>query len=125
MIHEFGTAKHQYHKPKIGAGVKHAGTLLIDCQEQVEIGDFSFFGHDCKILTGMHDYFKKGKERQDAILSKPVVIGRGVWIASFSVILPGVKIGDNAVIGAGSIVTRDVPKNELWAGNPARKIKNI
>lgn len=125
MIHEFGTADAIYHQPKIGKGVKHGGTLFIDCQDQVTIKDYSFLGHDCKILTGYHDYTQKGLERQRAILHKPVTLERGVWVGSYTIILPGVTIGENAVIGAGSVVTKDVPANQLWAGNPAKQIKRI
>lgn len=56
---------------------------------------------------------------------KPVKIGRNVWIGSNSTILPGVTVGDNAVIGAGSVVTKDIPENTVFAGNPAKFIKNI
>jgi len=125
MIHEFGTSSAIYHQPKIGKGVKHGGTLFIDCQDQVTIKDYAFLGHDCKILTGYHDYFKKNLERQQAILHKPVTIEVGVWIGSFVIILPGVTIGKNAVVGAGSVVAKDIPPNQLWVGNPARKIKQI
>jgi len=55
----------------------------------------------------------------------PVTIGHNVWIGGNSVILPGVSIGDNAVIGAGSIVNRDVPANTLAVGNPCRPIRHI
>lgn len=51
--------------------------------------------------------------------------GKDVWIGSNSTVLPGVTIGDNAVIGAGSVVTKDIPKNTVAAGNPARVIKTI
>lgn len=54
-----------------------------------------------------------------------VTIGANVWVGAHCVILPGVSIGDNAVIGAGSIVNRDVPANELWAGAPARHVRAI
>lgn len=56
---------------------------------------------------------------------KSIKIGRNVWIGSNSTILPGVTVGDNAVIGAGSVVTRDVPENMVAAGNPAKVIKCI
>ena len=56
---------------------------------------------------------------------KSVIIGKNVWIGTHAVILPGVTIGDRAVIGAGSIVTKDVPANSVAVGNPAKVIKNI
>lgn len=112
--------------PIIGEGVKLLGLgTLIDCQDQVTIGDYSFVGHGVMILTGIHDYHAKGIGRQQMISTRPVTIGKGVWIASGAIILPGVSIGDNSVIGAGSVVTKDVPPNELWVGNPASKKKDI
>jgi len=57
--------------------------------------------------------------------AKSVLIGDRVWIGSRNVILPGVTIGDNAVIAAGSVVVKDVAPNTLVAGNPAKHIKNI
>lgn len=112
------------HEPVIGEGSVLMNTLL-DCGGQITIGDFVFFGHDCMVLTGSHDYNLRGKERRDTAIYKEVVIKDGVWIASGSIVLPGVVIGKNSVIGAGSIVTQDVPENELWAGNPCKFIKKI
>lgn len=59
------------------------------------------------------------------IKAEPVVIKRGAWIGGHCIILKGVTIGENSVVGAGSVVTHSVPDNELWAGNPARFIKRI
>ena len=55
---------------------------------------------------------------------KPIVIGDDVWIGSRSLIMKGVHIGNGAIIGAGSVVTKDVPPYEIWAGNPAHFIKS-
>ncbi len=57
--------------------------------------------------------------------SKPVKIGKYVWIGANVVILPGVEIGDNAVIGAGAIITKNIPANSVAVGNPAKVIKKI
>lgn len=57
--------------------------------------------------------------------SKPVKIGNDVWIGGRAVILPGVTIGENSVIGAGSVVTRDIPANVVAVGNPCRVIKTV
>jgi len=113
-----------YKKPSIGKECQ-LNNAFLDCRDQITIGDNVFFGHDVMILTSSHDYTKKGHDRMYAIVSKPVVIKDGVWIASRATILSGVTIGENSVIGAGSVVTKDVPANELWAGNPARLIKKI
>ena len=57
------------------------------------------------------------------MIPKPIHIGKRVWIGSGAIILPGVNIGDNSVIAAGSVVTKDVPENCLYGGNPAKFIK--
>lgn len=62
---------------------------------------------------------------QDYVASRQVVLRRGCWIGANVTILPGVTIGENAVVGAGSIVTRDVPPRTVVAGNPARVIREI
>ena len=103
----------------------HVDPTFADCQGQITIGDYVFCGHGVKILTGYHDYKKKGHLRQRTVLAKPVTIEDGVWLSSYSIILPGVTIGKNAVIGAGSVVTKDVPAGELWAGSPAIFRKKI
>ncbi len=121
--HNFGDPK----KPIIGNNVVINNTKppLIDCQEQVILEDDVFLGHDVMILTGSHDYTKFGNERQLARICKPVTIKRGAWIASRVTILPGVIVGEHSVIGAGSVVTKDIPAYELWAGNPCKFKKTI
>jgi maltose O-acetyltransferase len=55
---------------------------------------------------------------------KPITIGRNVWLGAHVIVLPGVTIGDNAVVGAGSVVTTSVSGGEIWAGVPARRIRS-
>jgi maltose O-acetyltransferase len=112
------------YEPIIGKSVSLVNTLL-DCNNQIIIGDYVSFGHDCQILTGLHDYHLTGEERQLSIPSNSVVIGDGAWIASRVTILPGVTIGKNSVVGAGSVVTHDIPDNQVWVGVPARYLKDI
>lgn len=59
------------------------------------------------------------------IKHRPVKIGSGVFVGANSIILKGTTIGDRAVIGAGSVVSGNIPAGEIWAGNPAKKIKNV
>jgi len=59
------------------------------------------------------------------VIAKPVVIERNVWIAAGVTIIGGVRVGENSVVAAGSVVTRDVPPNALVGGNPARVIRSI
>jgi maltose O-acetyltransferase len=89
----------------------------------VRIGDFSQFGPAVQIYTPMHPMnaaARRGKE-----FGKPVTIGADVWVGGGAVILPGVRIGARTVIGAGSVVTRDVPEGVVAAGNPCRVIRAI
>ena len=72
-------------------------------------------------LTNTHDY-EKNPMWQTTIF-RPLEIGNFVWIGYGVVVLPGVKIGDNAIIGAGSVITKHVPANAIVAGNPARIIR--
>lgn len=64
-------------------------------------------------------------EERQSMLPAPIVVGRNVWIGSNSTILQGVTIGDNSIIAAGSVVTKDVPANAIVAGVPARFIRSI
>ena len=91
----------------------------------VTIGSDVMMGPECMIFTNNH-----GMERRDIPMWKqkssalqPVTIGNDVWIGARVIILPGVHVGDGAVIGAGSIVTKDVPSFGIVAGNPAHLIR--
>lgn len=86
------------------------------------IGDGVLIGHNVVLATIDHDLRPQSRR---GMYPKSIKIGRNVWIGSNSTILPGVTVGDNAVIGAGSVVTRDVPENMVVAGNPAKVIKSI
>ncbi len=87
---------------------------------RVRIGDFSLFGPAVQIYTPMHPFNAELRRREE--YGKPVDIGSDVWVGGGAVILPGVRIGSRAVIGAGSVVTRDVPDGVFAAGNPAASI---
>jgi maltose O-acetyltransferase len=89
----------------------------------VRIGAYSLFGPGVQILTPMHPF--NAARRREEEFGKPVEIGDDVWVGGGAIILPGVRIGSQAVIGAGSVVTRDVPEQTFAAGNPCRVIRNI
>ncbi|MGN0613529.1 MAG: sugar O-acetyltransferase [Porcipelethomonas sp.] len=97
-----------------------------DCKFQdqggIFIDDDVLIGHNVVLATLNHDI---SPEKRCGMYPKPIKIGKNVWIGSNSTVLPGVTIGDNAVIGAGSVVTRDILKNTVAAGNPAKVIKTI
>jgi maltose O-acetyltransferase len=89
----------------------------------VRIGSFTLFGPSVQILTPMHPMNAEQRRREE--FGKPVTIGDDVWVGGGAIILPGVTIGSRSVIGAGSIVTRDVPDGVFAAGNPCRVIRAI
>lgn len=86
-------------------------------QGGVIIGDESLIGHNVVFATINHDY---DPSKRGAMYLKPIVLEKRTWIGAHSTILPGVTIGENSVVGAGSVVTRDVPPNTIVAGNPAK-----
>jgi maltose O-acetyltransferase len=90
---------------------------------RVRIGDFTLFGPAVQIYTAMHPFDAVLRRQQE--FGKPVEIGNDVWVGGGAIILPGVRIGSRAVIGAGSVVTRDVPENVFAAGNPCRVIRTL
>ena len=89
----------------------------------VKIGDFTLFGPGVQILTPMHPLNAAFRRQQE--FGKPISIGSDVWVGGGALILPGVRIGSRTVIGAGSIVTRDIPDDVFAAGNPCRVIRDI
>jgi acetyltransferase-like isoleucine patch superfamily enzyme len=94
----------------------------ITAYQQVKIGSHCLLGHHLRIV----DRNEHGiEERELAPPAAPVVIDDHVWIGAHVIILPGVRIGRNSAIGAGSVVTKDVPPNSLAVGNPARVLRKI
>lgn len=118
---------------KIGKGVFINFNITVQDDAEVTIEDGCDFGPNVTIVTPMHPMLAKERkilenergERLRLCWAKPVHIGRNCWICAGATILPGVTIGDNCVIGAGSVVTRDIPANSFAAGNPARVIRPL
>ena len=96
-----------------GCTLFSAGTITFE--------DGVLVGPDVKIVSVNHDL----KDRQNLYHFKPVYIKRNAWICAAAVICPGVTIGENAVVAAGSVVTKDVPDNAMVGGNPAKVIKYL
>jgi maltose O-acetyltransferase len=90
---------------------------------EVRIGDFTLFGPAVQIYTPMHPMDAALRRQQE--YGRPVEIGSDVWVGGGAIICPGVRIGSRAVIGAGSVVTRDIPDHVFAAGNPCRVIRPI
>ena len=91
-------------------------------QGGITIGDDCLIGHNVVIATLQHDVDPR---RRADLLPAPVVLGRNVWLGANVTVLPGVTIGDDAVIGAGSVVTKDVPAATIAVGSPARVVRGI
>ncbi len=118
---------------KIGKGVFINFNLTVQDDAEVVIDDDCDFGPNVTIVTPVHPMLaderkrmrnERGEEKQ-LCYAKPVHVGKNCWICANTTILPGVAIGDNCVIGAGSVVTRDIPANSFAAGNPARVIRTL
>jgi len=90
---------------------------------RVSIGDYTMFGPAVQIYTATHPMNAALRRQQE--YGKPIDIGADVWVGGGAIICPGVKIGPRAVIGAGSVVTRDVPASVFAAGNPCRVLREI
>ncbi|MBG6240267.1 acetyltransferase-like isoleucine patch superfamily enzyme [Mycetocola sp. CAN_C7] len=91
-------------------------------QGGIAIGDDCLIGHNVVIATLQHDI---APARRSDLIPSPVIIGRNVWLGANVTVLPGVTVGDDAVIGAGSVVTKDVPARTIAVGSPARVVRTI
>jgi maltose O-acetyltransferase len=89
----------------------------------VKIGDFTQFGPAVQIYTPTHPMNAELRRKQE--FAKPIEIGPDVWVGGGAIICPGVKVGSKTVIGAGSVVTREIPDGVFAAGNPCRVIREI
>lgn len=111
----------------LGSNIYLVDTLINagDSDGSVRIEDDVFFGHGVKILARGHDYKLYGRQRQTTVNERPIHIKNGSWVGSGSIILGGITLGEDCVVGAGSIVTKDVPSKGIVVGNPAKLIKYI
>ena len=96
------------------------GDTYIIAYAPVRIGNNVSMSFKNVIITSTHDV-----NDFNSVIGKPITIGNNVWITTNCTILGGVTIGDNTIIGAGSVVTKDIPANVFAAGNPCRVIKEI
>ena len=105
---------------KIGRGVVIMNNALMMAAGGITIDDDVMVAANAQLISNNHDLY------DHAVLTcKPVHLKRNCWIGAGATILPGVTVGENAVVGAGSIVTRDVEDNTVVAGNPARVVKRL
>lgn len=113
----------------IGDNVGITATTIM-CFDQITIGNNVMIGVGTHIYdTDFHNIDPAVRiamgDLRETVRTAPIVIGDNVFIGAFSIILKGVSIGENSVIGAGSVVTKSVPPNQIWAGSPARFVKNL
>jgi len=99
------------------------GLMVLDVAT-VTIGDDVQIGPNVQLLTPIHP-IEPGPRRDKWEGAKPIVIGDNVWLGGGVIVCPGVTIGENTVVGAGAVVTRDLPANVVAVGNPARVIRQI
>lgn len=88
----------------------------------ITLEDGVFVGPNVNLLTENHP---EDPSERKKVYARPILVKRGAWIGTGAIVLPGVTIGENAIVGAGSVVTKDVPDNAIAVGNPARVIRNI
>ncbi|HIR99457.1 MAG TPA: sugar O-acetyltransferase [Candidatus Coproplasma avistercoris] len=107
---------------KLGRNVFINSGCCFQDQGGIELGDGCMIGHQVVIATLNHDLMP---ERRASMIPAKVTLGRNVWVGAHATILPGVTIGDNSVVAAGAVVTKDVPANCVAAGVPARVVKRL
>ena len=128
----------------VGEGVEVVAPFQVDYGTQVTLGDGVFLNFGCVILDtcavaigagtlvapGVHFYaathpVDPAVRREGLEMGAPITVGENVWIGGRTVVLPGVTIGDDATVGAGSVVTRDVPAGVVAVGNPCRVVRTL
>jgi len=99
------------------------GCQLIDVAS-ITIGDDTQIGTNVQLLTPVHP-LEADRRRDKWESAEPIVVGRNVWLGGGVIVCPGVSIGDDTVVGAGAVVTRDLPSGVLAVGNPARMVRTL
>jgi len=115
---------------RVGKLIKDTSTVIeysaiLDLTGDITIGKYSHISHEVKIFTHKHKWNHSRGKRKDIqeIIPVNLNIGEDVFIGVCSILIGVSNIGDGAIIGAGSVITKDVPAYEVWVGNPAKKIK--
>jgi len=106
--------------------IRPGSRLFADTDTFIIIEDDVLMGHGVHLYTNNHAFSNPDIpiRLQGYGKRENVVLEKGCWLGANVIILPGVIVGRNAVVGAGSVVTKSIPANEVWAGNPARRINN-
>ena len=112
------------HHVHLGKNVYANFNLTLVDDTHIYIGDHTMIGPNVVIAAAGHPILPELR-KQGYQYNAPVHIGRNCWLGAGVIIIPGVTVGDNTVIGAGSVVTKDIPPNVLAAGNPCRVLREI
>ena len=97
--------------------------IMVD-DTHIYVGDYTMFGHNVTVAAAGHPILPELREKLYQF-NMPIHIGRRCWIGAGAVILPGVTIGEGSVIGAKSLVNKDIPANVIAVGNPCRVVREI
>ena len=128
---------HQAHSKIIIGNNSSAGNGHIDCAQEISIGDDVLISWGCTFIDNNSHSLDRAERKHDlqlwqqgikdwsVVKSAPIVVRDGAWIGCNVIVLKGVTIGEGAIVGAGSVVTEDVPDYTVVAGNPARIVKSI
>ena len=108
-----------------GNGIYANFNLTLVDDTHIYVGDYTMFAPNVTIATAGHPILPELRGASYYQYNMPVRIGRNCWLGAGVVVLPGITIGDNTVVGAGSIVTKDLPANVLAVGNPCRVVREI
>lgn len=112
-------------KVEVGAGSSIERGNLFMSEGGVTLGRDVLLAPHCKLITRQHTFGELGKPIYDQAMEYgQIVIEDWAWLGAGTIVLPGVRIGKGAIVGAGSVVSKSVPAFEIWAGNPARKIRD-
>lgn len=107
-----------------GSSVYANFNLTLVDDTHIYVGDYTMFGPNVTVATAGHPILPELRE-QIYQYNAPVHIGRNCWLGAGVIVVPGITIGDNSVIGAGSVVTKDIPPNVIAVGNPCKALRNI
>ena len=112
------------HHVHFGKGVYANFNLTLVDDTHIYVGDYTMFGPNVTVATAGHPILPESRQ-QGYQYNAPVHIGKNCWLGSGVIVLPGVTIGDNVVVGAGSIVTKDLPDNVVAVGNPCKVLREV
>lgn len=107
-----------------GKGIYANFNLTMVDDTHIYVGDYTMFGPNVTLATAGHPILPELRE-QGYQYNMPVHIGRNCWLGAGVIVLPGITIGDNVVIGAGSVVTKDIPSGVVAVGNPCRVLREV